>query len=720
MSTQQQQTQDKLIQAYQKENEQLMRQLKRIQQGVNYDVHVQNEELKRQLKAVREQLEETVSAADSGAEFGLLGGKGNMGQYSLAVEARLKAEAHALSLQEELAAARSTHQQKENEMKMALDRLKKAKVELECRYEGIDLEKMAEESVQVKQLQSELDMKKKASEYALVSLQKKLDWYVENQRLLDAQDDEVKRLKVETTQLRSEVQLLRSQLPRGKVYGAQSPLARGSSQQQNQSHHRSAADIRRIQELENRLLEMEEAMRKRHPDSLVNLILASRKAEEDSKIQSMEDEYQRHLKAKEEEIEQIQETNEKKLNSFRQQQEKLVLQFQKRIRELDKLVKKAGSHQNPKTLQKRQINHERDVEDELKRVRNFYAEKIKDVERKWEMKYRSLRKQQYGGTDAPNRDLQSLSYADSTIIITNLQRQLRDKEAEIKKLTDQTQSTREASAVSNDRPAGNNDGVVLGNESQLLLKKNEELHDYTRNVEAQLRASEEARSHLIQTLSSLQTFAVESPNMGSGEERMSDDVGVSPEAENQLRLKIEGDLMATLKSDLESVKKTYQDELTQARQKISSLEDQAREHFDAWGNVQIQLSGHVKEVQRLQQFIREAEQEKRMLQELADRVPFLEGEVIRLHEQLTIPRTPSMIQYRSLEMKVETLTQKHLLREAELKVLLTKAAQSSEFEKLQLERIHQSAIAAKNAEIRHFKKQVWTFRYERFSRVMLE
>uniref|UniRef100_K3WQE6 Centrosomal protein of 162 kDa n=1 Tax=Globisporangium ultimum (strain ATCC 200006 / CBS 805.95 / DAOM BR144) TaxID=431595 RepID=K3WQE6_GLOUD len=692
------QTQDNLIQAYQKENEQLMHQLKKIQQGVKYDVHVQNEELRSQLKEAREQLGKYAAATDDG----LPGAKANMGQYSLAVEARLKAEAHAIALQEELSAVRATHQEKENELKMALDRLKKAKVELECRYEGIDLEKMAEESLQMKKLERELDLKKKESEFALASLQKKLDWYVENQRLLDAQDDEVRRLKYQVTQLEYEAQRLRGEIQHGKTPGVtQSP-----SKHQTQSHHRSAADIRRIQELENRLVNMEEAMRKRHPDSLVNLILASRKAEDESKLQAMEDEYQRHMKAKEEEIEQIQEANETKLKSFRQQQEKLVLQFQKRIREQEKLLQKAGSHSHPKALQKRQINNDREVKDELKRVRNFYTEKIKDVERKWEMKYRSLRKQQYGAVESSSRDLQNLSYADSTIIITNLQRQLREQEAEMKKLTKQIQENQE-SATNKDHlyDAESNDGIQAGSENQLLQRKNEGLRDYVRNLESQLRASEEARSHLIQTLSTLQTFSA--PVLGLGEPQSPvDDTVITLGTEKRLRAKIEQELTTKFDSEVESMKKMHQDELVQARQKISALEDQAREHLDAWGSVQIQLSEHLKEVHRLQQLLSEVEREKRALQELADKVPFLEGEVIRLQKQSSIPRTPSMLQYRSLEMKIETLTQKHLLREAELKVLLTKATQSSDLEKLQLERIHQNAIAAKNAEIRHFKKQL--------------
>lgn len=718
------QTQETLIQAYQKENEQLMRQLKKIQQGAQYDAHMENEQLKEQLKELREQFGHR-DAADGGVDIT------NMGQYRLAVEARLHAEAHALSLQEEIAAARATHQQRENELKLSLDRVKKAKVDLECRYEGIDLAKAADESKLVRKLQNDLVVAKKESEHALASLQKKLDWYVENQRLLDEQDDEIKRLKEETSRLGSENQALRFQRPSNGsgTPGKSPPTKLGQSQQSPfQHHHRSVADIRRIHELESQLLGLEEAMRKRHPDSLVNLILASRKAEEESTVKAMDDAHQQQLRAKEEEIEQLQETNEKKLKSFRQQQERLVLLFQKRIREQEKQLQRHHGHSKIGTKRQTLAGattstaiQDRDGDDEVKRVRKFYTEKIKELEKKWETKYRSLKKQQFGsapvgsgvkGDSGSRRELQGLSYADSTVIITNLQRQLREKELAMKKLTSQLRAFEEESET-NRRARYQRDDLALhgevtsGDSDQVdkLSRKNEDLSGYIQNLEAQLKASEEARSHLVATLSTLQTFTMEyeALQVESSDRSSSRSPKVS---EEQLKKQITDELTAKFRLEIDALNQAHEGELLRDRDTISTLEKQAREHADAFEKATSQLIGQANETQRLQHLVASAEQQKRELQELADRVPWLENEVARLQEQLTIPRTPSMLQYRSLEMKIETLMQKHLLREAELKVLLSKATQSSELEKIQLERIHQNAIAAKNVEIRHFKKQV--------------
>lgn len=706
-----QQTQETLIRAFQKENKQLMLQLKKLQQGAQYDLHVENEQLRKQLLEARDDAEKRVASDNN-----------STGQYRAAVEARLHAEAQALCLREELDAEHAAHRERENELKVALDRVKKAKVELECRYEGIDLEKIADETKRVRELQADLERAKKESEHALASLQKKLDWYVENQRLLDAQDDELKRLKEEVKQVTAELAALRSQHRQGSgTPGKSTPHQRSSSQSTPFHHHRSAADVRRISELENRLLEMEEAMRKRHPDSLVNLILASRKAEEESTVAAMDAEFQERLKAKDEEIEQLQEANEKKLMSFRQQQEKLVLLFQKRIREQEKQLQQAESHRHhTRSSVKRQTTsaepHAKSADDdEVKRVRKFYTEKIKDVEKKWEAKYRSLKKQQFGGVsgaaavDGLTREFQGLSYADSTVIILNLQRQLREREAETKQLTAQVRMLEDAGGAGTNEAADKRTRKLSVPHDISVEKehmKYQELSAYVRSVEAQLKASEEARAHLVQTLSTLQTFSMEQASIAADvrDHEPQTNTVASELKQSDDRARVRAELTAQFKREVELKERAHKDELLRAAERV---ERQMLEQREAWEKaLQTQAALHASEVQRLEQLVSAGEQEKRELRELAAGVPFLESEVVRLREQLAVPRTPSMVQYRSLEMKIETLMQKHLLREAELKVLLSKATQSSELEKLQLERVHQTAIAAKNVEIRHFKQQV--------------
>lgn len=679
-----------------------MRQLKTLQRSAQYDLHVENEQLRAQVRALRDELE-------ANSTLGSVHGDGaaSSAQYRAAVEARLHAEAQSLALQDELAAARAAHQARENELTLALERVKKAKVDLECRYEGLDLVKLADESAHVKTLESDLARVKRESALALASLQKKLDWYVENQRLLDAQDAELERLRAENQRLSAD----NERLQHAPV--ASTPGKSPGKRSQQQLHHRSAADIRRISELESRVVEMEEAMRKRHPDSLVNLILASKRADDESTIAAMTADFVQQLEAKDRELEQLQATHETKLVSFRQQQEKLVLLFQKRIRAQEKQLE---SQRHGSSMKRTSAAASVD-DDEVKRVRTFYAAKLKEMEKKWDAKYRALKTQRRSGDACPTTQATSSSasqqqtlqgrlvYADTTAIIANLQRELRERDALIQTLSSHERSQVASAADSSDRIAS--DAPRRSDEQKTI----DDLETHVRSLEAQLQASEDARAHLVETLSTLQKFTAQqhvaesSPSPPRSEPKPT----VSPNNnDDTLALERAKDLVreqltSTFTHEIAALTATHRDELARAHASVAALEAHVRDLTSA---LETRSSGHAQELERLQQQLQRANEKTRELQALADAVPALEHTVAQLHEQLAVPRTPSMVQYRSLEMKIETLMQKHLLREAELKVLLAKATQSSELEKLQLERVHQSAIAAKNVEIRHFQKQL--------------
>ncbi|KUF94464.1 T-complex protein 1 subunit epsilon [Phytophthora nicotianae] len=657
-------TQDNLIAAFQKENERLMGQLKQVRQDVHYDVHKANEELRRQVKKLQDQL----------GEVATLGGGGDLtskAQYRVAVEGRLEAEAHAMALQEELAGVRLSYQQKLNEITLELDRVKKAKVELECRYEGVDLTQVAQEAQHAQQLQSELELSKKEHSHALAALQKKLDWYVENQRLLDHQDEELRRLRRQVASQPPDPTPSKDQ----KVHA--SPA---------RSHRRSSMDIRRIQELESRLAELEEAMRRRHPDSLANLILASRRADAESKTRALEQDYQEKLAALSRELEQAHESNETKLASFRQQQEKLLLQYKRKIKELEKQLKQ---------LSKAPLSHRPTSKDsvtseaELTKIRRFYTDKIKELERKWEAKYRSLRKQQYSGLSSNQQE--GLTYAGSTVVIANLQRQIREQELELKQEKAKVEQLEAEIQLAN----------TPDDSSAVKDDKQKELEDQVADLKAQLEDSESARARLAQTLTTVQTLGL-ARALNSQPTSVTKSSIVS---ESAVSKQIEAEL-AQLKHDLDATREILNSERETATKEIDRLKQQVAEYIEKNAALEAQLAGNQREMQSLEKLALEAERHNRSLEAQAQRVPDLEEEVLALRRELQLPHTPSMVQYRSLELQVATLEQKHKLREAELKVVLDRALTSTHLEQLSRERAHQASIAAKNAEIASFKLQL--------------
>ncbi|KAE9010831.1 hypothetical protein PR001_g16065 [Phytophthora rubi] len=680
-------TQDTLIAAFQKENERLMQQLKQVRQDVQYDVHEANEELRRQIKKLQDQSGEA-------STIGAGGDLTSKAQYRVAVEARLEAEAHALALQEELAAVRLSYQQKVNEVTLELDRVKKAKVELECRYEGVDLTQVAQEAQHARGLQTDLDLAKKEHAHALNALQKKLDWYVENQRLLDDQDEELRKL-------RRQVAAQSSDLSAGTPTKEERPNAKAGGPSPARSHRRSPNDIRRIQELEGRLVKLEEAMRRRHPDSLANLILASRRADEESKTRALERDYEDKLAALSCELEQAHDASETRLASFRQQQEKLLLQYRRKIKEQEKQLKQ---------LSKAPLSHRSTPKDsagpsgaELAKVRRFYSDKIKELERKWEAKYRSLRKQQYSGLSSNQQVQEGLTYADSSLVIANLQRQIRDQELELKQEKARVEQLEAESQLVDSHPE---DAPATNDVQSKSMQPDQqrELEKQVADLKSQLEDSESARARLAQTLTTVQTLGL-ARALNSETTSTATETEPTREIDPVISKQTEAEL-SQLRHDVTLAREALNTERAALTEKIARLEKQITEHSEKNALLEAQLAGNHREMQSLQTLALEAQRHNRSLEAQARRVPELEEEVLSLRRELELPRTPSMVQYRSLELKVATLEQKHKLREAELKVVLDRALTSTHLEQLSRERAHRAAIAAKNAEIASFKHQL--------------
>ena len=96
------------------------------------------------------------------------------------------------------------------------------------------------------------------------ALNQKLEWYAENQRLLDKDTELLHSKEEEIASLRERLASLEGE---GKKTSVQS----------------RAAEARRVQQLENQVKELENVIKKRFPNSLSALILSSGVAEGQSK-----------------------------------------------------------------------------------------------------------------------------------------------------------------------------------------------------------------------------------------------------------------------------------------------------------------------------------------------------------------------------------------------------------------------------------------------------
>ncbi|OQR86767.1 hypothetical protein ACHHYP_09970 [Achlya hypogyna] len=552
-------TQEGLIQGYQLENERLMQQLKEVRRDLQYDVHTKNEALTATIKELRQQLQHQPAT----------------GRPPL--ETQLATDARVLALQDELREALDARHTRERELKVELDMAKKAKRDLECQIAGVRMDHLQRENEAFEKLRAESLAAQRQADAKIAQLQAKLDWYIQNQRFLDEQDELVRQQRATIDELQRAARATPSQPSR-------------------------AADKRRIQALEAQLAEMERAMQKRHPDSLVNLILASKPTADDH-VAEVRREAQVEVQRLQDELRDAQHSAELKLAAFRQQHERIVQQLQARL----DAKQEAPDASRTALLAKIKVPSGRAVG--LSRI-------VQELERKLEAKSRRAAPSPPTADDGATV-VQPLLHVGRVTVMGRLRKELGDVKVELA------------------------------------------------DVREQLRASEDARQALVQTMALAPPPAPAPP---SGVPQSQHDVVLQQIAQLQ---KEAADRDERHASELRRAKDVLQDEV------LRLTHDLAAAHND----VQRALS-------------------------VAARVPHLEAQVLELQRQTQIPNTPSMLQYHALELQVQALLQKYSVREAELQTLLHQASESNQLEAARLRSHYEGLLSLKNADIARFQLQV--------------
>ncbi|XP_016120730.1 centrosomal protein of 162 kDa-like [Sinocyclocheilus grahami] len=108
----------------------------------------------------------------------------------------------------------------------------------------------------------ELKMLQEKHQEEVTELKKRLQWYAENQELLDKDAARLQAAIAETQRLTEQVEKLKME------------VSKGANEQQRKAKER-AGEAKRIQDLERQLKQMEELLKRRHPNSLPALILAA-------------------------------------------------------------------------------------------------------------------------------------------------------------------------------------------------------------------------------------------------------------------------------------------------------------------------------------------------------------------------------------------------------------------------------------------------------------
>ncbi|NXM06054.1 CE162 protein, partial [Tyrannus savana] len=314
--------QELIIQGYQQENERLYKQMKdlQIQNKKNEErMFKENQCLKSELRDLREKIEKTNNQSrivqDSDPAR-------NQSFTELISELRA-AQKEEAKLQEEIRHLKQDKQALEVDLVQAKKERDLAKIQITSASSDKSYEfKVMEESYKQE----------------ITHLKRRLQWYAENQDLLDKDAARLKDARQEIEKLRLEVEKLRAE-------------AGDQCVQQKKRLRDRAADAKRIQDLERQIREMEGILKRRYPNSLPALIYAAAAAEKTNDLSAKTNTVEfleRRIKKLETELEGKDDEAKKSLRAMEQQFQKIKIQYEQRLAELEQLLAYEFMSETPK------------------------------------------------------------------------------------------------------------------------------------------------------------------------------------------------------------------------------------------------------------------------------------------------------------------------------------------------------------------------------------
>ncbi|NXQ56681.1 CE162 protein, partial [Anthoscopus minutus] len=641
--------QELIIQGYQQENERLYKQMKelQIQNKKNEErMFKENQCIKSELIHLREKIEKTNN------------------------ESRIMQNSEPARNQNftELISELRAAQKEEAKLQEEIRHLKQDKQALE-----VDLVQAKKErdlaKVQIASASSEKSYEFKVMEESykqeITHLKKRLQWYAENQDLLDKDAARLKEAREEIEKLRLEVEKLRAE-------------AGDQCVQQKKRLRDRAADAKRIQDLERQIREMEGILKRRYPNSLPALIYAAAAAEKTNDLSAKTNTVEfleRRIKKLETELEGKDDEAKKSLRAMEQLFQKIKIQYEQRLAELEQLLAYEFMNETPKLNGDKATSTE--LEQELQNLKKTHQITVGNLQTEIE-NLKSQNSQLKLRSKNDNKDLESLDskmkQGNTKDRLLKLNEELVTKNREIQDLTKTVEKLQKERMVMLSDNNLRNKTNTNGNSAEVFKKNTSAADGRNSNTEPHLSVFNDDKIHQPHTFSDshLSEVLQENAHLKEELERLSLEMS-QQRVKSQAALAYSESNIRRMQEDtaeyIASLKASHQREV----EKIVC--EHAKEHSTSKvAELKNKISAQEILIKHLQEQLGEQERHQEALLVSQIREQLLQKEVTKLLEELREAResqSPEMKHFLCLEKKIKHIESRHAEREHEIQ----KAAQ---------------------------------------------
>uniref|UniRef100_A0A8I3ZZQ1 Centrosomal protein of 162 kDa n=1 Tax=Callithrix jacchus TaxID=9483 RepID=A0A8I3ZZQ1_CALJA len=663
------QEQETLLQGYQQENERLYNQVKDLQEQNKKNeerMFKENQSLFSEVASLKEQMHKSrfLSQVVEDSEP-----TRNQNFTDLLAELRMA-------------------QKEKNSLLEDIKRLKQDKQALE-----VDLEKMKKERDQAKDQIAyvtgeklyEIKILEETHKREISRLQKRLQWYAENQELLDKDALRLREANEEIEKLKLEIEKLKTESGNPSI-------------QQKIRLKDKAADAKKIQDLERQVKEMEGILKRRYPNSLPALILAA-SAAGDTVDKNTVEFMEKRIKKLEADLEGKDEDAKKSLRTMEQQFQKMKIQYEQRLEQQEQLLAcKLNQHHSPRI---------KALEKELDDTKEAHQITVRKLEAEIDVLKHQNAELDVKKSGKVDKDFQSIEFqveqAHAKAKLVRLNEELAAKKREIQDLSKTVERLQKERRMmlSNQNSKGREEMSAKRAKKDVLHSSKGNANSFPGTLDSKLYQPRTfTDSHVSEVLEENYRLKTELEELISEKNdlKMKSEAAMN-EFENSMRRVKEDSAahIASLKAfhQRETEKLLCQNAVENSSSKVAELNRKI-------ATQEVLIKHFQSQVNELQ-----SKQESLVISQVREEI--LQKEITKLLEELREARenhTPEMKHFMGLEMKIKQMEMRHVQREQELQQIIQQTHQVVETEQNKEVEKWKRLAQLKNRELEKFRTEL--------------
>ncbi|XP_064216940.1 centrosomal protein of 162 kDa isoform X2 [Aotus nancymaae] len=663
------QEQETLLQGYQQENERLYNQVKDLQEQNKKNeerMFKENQSLFNEVASLKEQMHKSrfLSQVVEDSEP-----TRNQNFTDLLAELRMA-------------------QKEKNSLLEDIKRLKQDKQALE-----VDLEKMKKERDQAKDQIAyvtgeklyEIKILEETHKQEISRLQKRLQWYAENQELLDKDALRLREANEEIEKLKLEIEKLKTESGNPSI-------------QRKIRLKDKAADAKKIQDLERQVKEMEGILKRRYPNSLPALILAA-SAAGDTVDKNTVEFMEKRIKKLEADLEGKDEDAKKSLRTMEQQFQKMKIQYEQRLEQQEQLLAcKLNQHDSPRI---------KALEKELDDIKEAHQITVRNLEAEIDvLKHRNAELDvKKNGKD--DKDFQSIEFqveqAHAKAKLVRLNEELAAKKREIQDLSKTVERLQKERRMmlSNQNSKSREEMSAKRAKKDVLHSSKGSANSFPGTLDSKLYQPHTfTDSHVSEVLEENYRLKTELEGLISekNELKMKSEAAMN-EFENSMR-RVKEDSAA----HIASLRASHQREIEKllCQNAVENSSSKVAELNRKIATQEVLIKHFQSQVNELQ-----SKQESLVVSQVREEV--LQKEITKLLEELREAKenhTPEMKHFMGLEMKIKQMEMRHAQREQELQQIIQQTHQVVETEQNKEVEKWKRLAQLKNRELEKFRTEL--------------